>query len=303
MARETNIVCCGSAVLDHVFRVTELPARPEKVPASDHWTSAGGMAATAAAAIAALGGRASFWSVLGDDGAGDTLRAAFAASGVDTRHVSFQEGAVTPVSAVLLDDHGERLLAFYPGHRAREASEALPIDDLRGADAVLADIRWPEGARAVLEAAKETGVPSILDVDTFTDPSISDLIGLCDHAIFSRAGLRSATGCGEVDDGLRAAKSLARGVVGVTLGSSGFAWLESGSVSRQDAFEVEVKDTNGAGDVFHGAYALLIGEGADVRTAARFANAAGALKCTRGGGWSEFPARAAVENLLNTRTP
>ena len=58
-------------------------------------------------------------------------------------------------------------------------------------------------------------------------------------------------------------------------------------------------DTLGAGDVFHGAFALAITEKQDLRQALRFASAAAALKCTRFGGAFAAPQRAEVEALLS----
>jgi sulfofructose kinase len=62
-------------------------------------------------------------------------------------------------------------------------------------------------------------------------------------------------------------------------------------------YEVAIRDTSGAGDIFHGAYALAVAEGRTVPEAARFANAAAAIKCTLGNGWQGMPTRQAVENL------
>jgi sugar/nucleoside kinase (ribokinase family) len=58
-------------------------------------------------------------------------------------------------------------------------------------------------------------------------------------------------------------------------------------------------DTLGAGDVFHGAFALAITENQDIPSALRFASAAAALKCTRFGGAFAAPQRAEVEQLLS----
>jgi sulfofructose kinase len=63
-------------------------------------------------------------------------------------------------------------------------------------------------------------------------------------------------------------------------------------------FRVEAIDTLGAGDVFHGAYALALAEGRTVTEAARFANAAAAIKCTRASGRRGIPLRAEVDAWL-----
>ena len=79
-------------------------------------------------------------------------------------------------------------------------------------------------------------------------------------------------------------------------------WLEDGALHSIDAFPVDALDTTGAGDVFHGAFALALAEGADHATAFRFASAAAALKCTRPGARAGIPHRPDVERLL-TRQP
>ena len=71
-------------------------------------------------------------------------------------------------------------------------------------------------------------------------------------------------------------------------------WLEGHDVCHVPAFEIAAVDTLGAGDTFHGAFALAIGEGADEATAAVFASAAAAVKCTRPGGRDGIPTRAQV---------
>ena len=87
-------------------------------------------------------------------------------------------------------------------------------------------------------------------------------------------------------------------MVGVTVGADGFLWLEGDREHRARAPRVNAIDTLAAGDVFHGAFALAIGEGKTVAAAARFANAAAALKCTHLGGRLGAPTRAEVDALL-----
>ncbi len=62
--------------------------------------------------------------------------------------------------------------------------------------------------------------------------------------------------------------------------------------------KVRARDTTGCGDVFHGAYALGLGEGLSVERAARFATAVAALKAERGQAWIGMPGRTEVDTLL-----
>jgi sulfofructose kinase len=81
----------------------------------------------------------------------------------------------------------------------------------------------------------------------------------------------------------------------VTLGASGL--VHPGG--RLPAFHVEARDTTGAGDIFHGAFALAVAEGRTVGEALVFASAAAAVRCATG----RLPARAAVEELLTAAKP
>jgi len=82
----------------------------------------------------------------------------------------------------------------------------------------------------------------------------------------------------------------------VTLGEKGSLWLMPGmeKPGLRPAFPVEATNTTGAGDVFHGAYALALAEGQGVEDALRFASAAGALRARDG----RTPDRAMLEEML-----
>jgi sulfofructose kinase len=78
-------------------------------------------------------------------------------------------------------------------------------------------------------------------------------------------------------------------VAAVTRGANGVIWLQHDLIRRQSAYAVDAIDTTGAGDVFHGAYALAIGARLAPGDAMSFAAAAAALKCTRPGGRAGIP--------------
>jgi sulfofructose kinase len=89
--------------------------------------------------------------------------------------------------------------------------------------------------------------------------------------------------------------------VAVTDGHNGGLWCNGGEVHAYSAFKVDVVDTLGAGDTFHGAFALALIEGKSVNEALRFASAAAALKCVRFGGITSAPTRDEVEKFLKAR--
>ena len=81
----TQIICLGMVVKDIVFYVKQIPSTPQKITAESFEDKFGGMAATAAAAVAALGGNAEFWGRVGDDEIGRNAIEAFNMRGVSTR--------------------------------------------------------------------------------------------------------------------------------------------------------------------------------------------------------------------------
>lgn len=124
---------------------------------------------------------------------------------------------------------------------------------------------------------------TVLDGD-ITPQDISELVALSDHAAFSEPGLARLTGVKEMASALKQAQTLTNGHVYVTQGSAGCDWLENGGRQHQPAFKVDVVDTTGAGDVFHGALAVALATGGDLAESVRFASGVAALKCTRPGG-------------------
>ena len=103
-------------------------------------------------------------------------------------------------------------------------------------------------------------------------------------------------------EALKRLATLTPAFLAATRGPRGTIWLnEAGELKETPAFPVEAIDTLGAGDVFHGAFTICLGEGSDVREALQFAAAAAALKCTRHGGGMAVPQRVEVEEFLRER--
>jgi sulfofructose kinase len=289
-----SVLCLGMSALDAIYRVPAIPAVPTKILATGYLESGGGMAANASVAVARLGGQAHYWGRVGDDELGTRILAQLAAEGVDTRTVRRVPGCVSPSAAILVADDGERLVCAYNDPRLDPDASWLPLERVAAYSAVLADVRWPAGAAAVLDAARAAGIPAVLDGDIGPPEVLRDLAGRATHVAFSEPGLAQVSGAASAGEGLRRMAALLPGVVGVTLGPRGYLWLDGQDERRLAAPAVRAVDTLAAGDTWHGAFTLALGEGASIEAAARFANVAAALKCTRPGGRLGAPTRAEV---------
>jgi sulfofructose kinase len=287
-ARPVHVICLGLSALDQVWRVDRLFAgQSEKIKAVGYGTLGGGMAANAAVAVAKLGASVAFWGRAGNDAAGHEMRSAFVTEGVDVENFRLFADGRSSVSGIIVDSSGERQIVNFRGLYP-EATDWLPLEAVARASSVLADPRWVEGAATLFREARARGIPTLLDGDMADAEVFERLLPLTDHAIFSEPALASFAGSAE-DESFAALARFGCRVIAVTRGEEGMSWHENGHVHRQAAYAVDVVDTTGAGDVFHGAYALAIGVGLNVRDAMAFSAAAAAMKCGHAGGRNGIP--------------
>jgi sugar/nucleoside kinase (ribokinase family) len=302
-ARNKHVLCAGIAVLDQVFRVERFPRPDVKTQASDFRVVNGGNAANAAVAIAHLGARASFTGPLGGppgtDSVGDTFLTLAAQEQIDCSTCPRIDGVPSSISAICIDPQGERAITNFRDERLSQVKPADPAALVAGADAVLADNRFPAYVREILIAARARAIPSVLDADEPRHDS-DELLAIASHVVFSAEGLRATAGTDSLGRALIDVSKRTSSFLAVTDGRNDVLWLDGGELRQYPAFRVDVADTLGAGDTFHGAFALMLCEGADTRTAMRFAAAAAALKCRNRErpGILGAPGRAEVERFL-----
>ncbi|WP_159998785.1 PfkB family carbohydrate kinase [Roseomonas sp. 18066] len=293
-----RIICLGHATLDRSYVIERFPPGPRKVKAVAAFANGGGMASSAAVAASRLGARVSLWGRVGDDAAGAEIRASLAGEGVATDGLRCVAGAVSATSAVIIDAAGERLLAHHDGDRLDADPGSLPVDQVSRADAVLADLRWIEGAMVLFAAARAAGVPTILDADVSDIPDLRPLLALTDYAMFSEGGLAEFRDA-PLKEALAAVRAAGPRHAGVTRGAAGYFWQEGeGPVRHQPGFPVAVVDTNGAGDAFHGGFAWALAGGLEAARAIRLASAAAALKCRKPGARAGLPRQSELAAFL-----
>lgn len=294
----SRVICVGNLVHDEVFHVESLPASGIKTGVLAYHHRFGGPAATAALAICELGGAASYWGRVGNDPAGQEAVALLRGHGVDCDGVAVLPGR-TLRAIVLVDARGERSIVS-DRLSLPLGVDVLPEGGLDDASVVLADTRWPAAADVVFDRAMAAGVPTVLDADGGRPEDNARLIAKADHVVFSNEGLRDFAGEGDPEALLRRCEPRPGQIFAVTLGANGSLWLIDGELHAVPTFRVQMIDTTGCGDVFHGAYAQGLAEGMPPLVAARLASAAAALKGANGRGWAGMPDRAAVEALLAT---
>ena len=293
----SHVLCIGHAVQDFVFSVDAMPAKPDKFRASGFETVGGGPAATAAVAIAKLGGSAHLAARIGDDMMAGLIVDELESYGVDCGLVKRMKGQRSSVSAVVVDSEGERLIVNYLDDNMDNEPDWLLEHLPENISAVLTDSRWPEGALLGLKLARQRDLPGILDADL---PVVPDgvLVKSATHVAFSAGGLAAFSGIEDAEEALRSVDSQSEAWCCVTRGKQGTLAIEDGRLTRVPAFDVMVRDTLGAGDVWHGAFALALAEEQPIDEAMRFASAAAALKVQNGSGRAGCATRKDVDDFL-----
>jgi sulfofructose kinase len=296
-----RILCIGMPVRDLTFRVPGLPARGSKEHASHFDEICGGNALNAAIGIVRLGGRASICGPMGDarETSSRFIFDKLAHEGIDARHVVRMPGLVTPISNIMIDPSGERTIVTFRDPELWKVR--LPDTDelLEDCDAILTESRCAEFCTELCVEARRRGIPVVVDVDRAMSLR-EGLLTASSHLVFSSEPLQVTAGIANDGDALLKIAKLTRSFLAGTRGAQGTIWLDEHQTLRETpAFPVHTVDTLGAGDVFHGAFALAITEDQNLVDALRFASAAAALKCTRFGGAFAAPQRAEVEELLN----
>lgn len=319
-----DVICVGLACVDLTLEVPHHPAPDEKLRAISRLVAPGGPAAVASAQIARLGGRAAFAGLLGDDAFGRILRAAFVAEGIDTAALSVAPAFETPLAAILVKPDATRSVV---SHRPSPPAEfvtnlvtnhsntlftnnLIPKDNvtnlvtLPAARVFLADGHRPEWNIAVIDHARSLGVPLVLDAGSLND-STRELATAADHVVASETYARAVFAGRDpaAPDADLASLGRPGATVVVTLGARGLAWQTPGARGLLRAARIRAVDTNGAGDAFHGAYALGLALGLPLSEMLRQATAVGALACTRPGAWPALPNAAELAAFLNRPRP
>ena len=295
------VLCVGVAVLDFIFQVDAFPTDPVKYRANDAAISTGGNSANAALAIARAGGRPILVGRIGEDEVAHLIEARLAAEGIDTSLLRRFEGHRSSYSSILIDAEGERQIVNFRDASLSFDAGWVARDAPAGVGAVLGDTRWPQGAAAAMALARERGVPGIVDAESPVAEA-AEALPLASHVAFGDVAAMEFTGTDDPETAALATAQRLPGIVTVTAGARGTVLVRGdGRPEWFAAPQVQAVDTLGAGDVWHGHYAMALAAGVPIERAIARANVAAALKCTRSGGASGAPTADEIEAFLEKR--
>jgi sugar/nucleoside kinase (ribokinase family) len=305
-AGDVDAVAFGECSLDFVAVLDPNRARGSKHSLSSFSVLPGGQMSTAAAGLQRLGCSARFVGPLGDDLFGSLTRAALERTGMDVHPIQ-RDRCASRVAIVMVGPNGEREILEHRDARLTLTADEVPLASLLAGRVLLVDATNPAAATRAAAAARQAGVPTVVDVDRVS-PEADNLLGHIDVIIVPEPFMAERMGTSDLHRGLEAMTEAypAAALVVVTRGEQGSAARRAGHVVTAPAFRVDAVDTTGAGDAFRSGFVarwLERGATADLADVLRFANATAALNCRQLGAQSSLPTRAEVLAFLNGGAP
>lgn len=288
------ILVAGSANLDFVVQASHIPAPGETVLGRDFKTYPGGKGANQAIACARAGDAATqMLLALGNDAFSQPIEASLREAGVQM-HVVRVEGQPTGTAFICVSDDAENAITVAPG--ANNALQAEHLPSLDGCNHLLLQLETPiDTVVAYARAARQRGVRVVLNAA----PARSlpgELLKLVDVLVVNKGELATVAGHqGSIEQCMQ---KIDVPCIVVTLGDQGCCARVDGELIMQDAFAVMPVDTTAAGDTFCGVLVAALDRGMTMAQALRWANAAGALACTRHGAQSSIPTHAELQTFL-----
>ena len=279
MNTQFDVIGIGMSTVDNLFLVPMAPAFGQKFRAADYKRQGGGPVATALVTLARLGAMVSFIGKIGDDTEGNFIKAEFLKEGVDISHLITEPGAQSLVVLVLVDQNsGERCFTPRP-----ETCAPLSPDELDKAfitsGKVLHLDNPDEASITAAQWAQDAGMQVVYDAGWY-DEHAKELLSLTDVAIVSElfaASLIPKMSAATVTQRLC---EMGPEIAIVTLGEQGCVVCDSTGIQKFPAFPVEVIDTTGAGDAFHGAFIYGMLQNWEVQKIVEFASAIARLNTT-----------------------
>ncbi len=297
-----KIVGIGANVYDTLITTPVYPCEDTKLRATGIKECGGGPCGTGLVAAAKLGASAAYIGALAKDSGGEFLLADMKRFGVSTDYVDMVEGKSSFSSYIVLSEQSaSRTCVFNKANLPDFTIDEKKADAIRNAMVLMVDGNELENAIEGAKIAKESGTKVLYDAGGLYD-DIERLLPYSDILIPSEEFALGHTGAKTAED---AAKILFQKyvpqVVVITQGAKGGIIYDGNEINTYPSFKVDAVDSNGAGDVFHGAFAFSVTMGYSYYNACVFSSAVSALKCTKLGARDGVPSFDETLEFLKER--
>lgn len=295
----SKIVGIGACVMDTLISVPSYPREDTKLRATGSRLAGGGPVATGLVAAAKLGESAAYVGVLADDNGGRFLASDFEKYGVDTEFIDMKAGYRSFASTIwLAADTASRTCVFDRGDLPPLSLDEKKADAIRAAELLMVDGNEMAAAVEAAKIARESKTKVLYDCGGLYE-GVDKLLALTDIMIPSEEFALGHTGENDAESAARKLyETYHPDVVVITQGKSGGLLYDGEKIITYPVYPAVVVDSNGSGDVFHGAFAAAYVKGFDFVKCCHFASAVSAIKCTGIGARESVPDFETVKKYL-----
>lgn len=297
-----KIVGIGANVCDTLITVPCYPKEDTKLKAESIIRSGGGPCATGLVAASKLGGDCSYIGVITDDGAGEFLKADFEKYNVSTENICTYPGYTSFASYILLSENtATRTCVFHRGDLPKWQLNEKQQRAVCDAEILMIDGNDMTAAVEGCKLARRNETKVLYDAGGLYE-GVEKLLEYTDILVPSEEFALAHTKTDSVEDAAKILyKKYRPEVVVITQGIKGGIIFNGKEIKNYPAFLVDAVDSNGSGDVFHGAFAFAIINKMSYNDACIFSSAVSALKCTKLGARDGSPSLDEVINFLKER--
>lgn len=295
----SDIVGIGATVYDTLMVTEGFPIEDTKLQAAKTIIQGGGPCATALVAAGRLGVSSEYIGTVGNDIYGTYMLEDFKKHGVGTENIIVKNDCVSFHSFVIINNkNSSRTCIWNKGTIPPLLSDEINAAAIKNAKVLHLDGHHLDAAIKGASIAKENNVKVSFDAGGVY-PVIEKLLPLVDFLIPSEEFAMEITGQANAKNAAAELfKQYKPEIVVVTQGSKGGFIFSGKEYTNYKSFKVAAVDSNGAGDVFHGAFIAGYVKGMNVIRAVQFASAAAALKCTKVGARIGIPTYEETINYL-----
>ncbi len=289
--QETDVLVIGRSCLDNIAIVDNFPKENQKVPLAFKLVEGGGQGGTAACCIARLGGGVAYIGKLGDDAAGKICLKRLKEFGVDTDWVEIVANGKTPIAyAFVTQSTGNRTIIYEHHTLPKIRLNSTLKNLLTQTRTALLDPEVTYLGKAI-KSVINNGVKIVYDCERWRH-GVEDMMAVADFFIPSSDFLDSnESGLGNLPlpQKILKLKKTINGELIVTRGAEGAYYILQNSLYHIAAPKIDVRDTIGAGDNFHAAFALAVSKKYELSKAVKFSVAVASLSCREYGGREGIP--------------
>lgn len=294
-----DVIGVGILTYDLLGVVPQIPQLDETTVMMEYKEDIGGPVPIALICLSRLGLKTKIIGKIGDDKYGKIIREKLEEEGVNTSSLVIDKGAISPFSFILIDlQTRKRTIIFNPGCSFNLKEDEIDLSLIEKAKYLHLDGALLDVSKKTASYAKSKNVKTSLDI-ALLFPGLEELLKYIDIFIPPKEVGRNLAK--EKDDFEKICKNLLNfgpEIVCITLGEDGCVVGNKDKVIKVPSHQVNVVDTTGAGDVFHGAFLYGMLQGWDIEKIARFSNAVSAINCTKIGGREGIPGVAKVKEFL-----